>query len=117
MTFAAKGSPPGHGGDPLLELSSLGGVDLQANIPNQAQAQEENCASEITCASMRTLELRDGLVREILRASAIGMQAQAALLDGDDEAALGHLRRHWIVMRANVTPMASELGSLLKESP
>ncbi len=65
---------------------------------------------------MRADELRDGLVREILRASAIGMQAQAALLDGDDEAALGHLRRHWIVMRADVTPMASELGSLLKEA-
>ena len=54
---------------------------------------------------------------EILRASAIGMQAQAALLDGDDEAALGHLRRHWIVMRTDLSPMASELGSLLKESP
>jgi hypothetical protein len=28
MTFAAKGSPPGHGGDPL-ELSSLGGAVLR----------------------------------------------------------------------------------------
>jgi len=43
MTFAAKGSPPEHGGDPL-ELSSLGGVDLQANIPIKAPAQEENRA-------------------------------------------------------------------------
>jgi hypothetical protein len=41
MTFAAKGPPPGLGGDPL-ELSSLGGVDLQANIPNEAQAQAGN---------------------------------------------------------------------------
>ena len=73
--------------------------------------------SRITCASMRVAELRGSLVREILRASAIGMQAQAALIDGDDEAALGHLRRHWIVMRTDVSPMASELGSLLKESP
>jgi hypothetical protein len=40
MAFAAKGPPPGHGGDPF-ELSSLGGVDLQANIPNEAQAQAE----------------------------------------------------------------------------
>jgi hypothetical protein len=40
MTFAAKGSPPGHGGDPL-ELSSYGGVDLQANISNEAPAQDK----------------------------------------------------------------------------
>src|ERR1700730_13103167 len=40
MTFAAKGSPPGHGGDPL-ELSSYGGVDLQANSPIQAPAQAQ----------------------------------------------------------------------------
>jgi len=114
MTFAAKGPPPGHGGDPL-ELSSLGGVDLQANIPNQAHSQAGNRACDFTC--VRADELRSCLLREIARAAAIGMQAQAALLDGDDEAALGHLRRHWIVMRADVAPMASELGSLLKESP
>lgn len=38
MTFAAKGPPTGHGGDPL-ELSSYGGVELQANKPPQAPAQ------------------------------------------------------------------------------
>jgi hypothetical protein len=114
VSNVARIAPEQTGNDPQLSSSA---ADLQANIPNQALSQEENCASEITCASTRTLELRDGLVREILRASAIGMQAQAALLDGDDEAALGHLRRHWRVMRADVTPMASELGSLLKESP
>ena len=38
MPFAAKGSPPGHGGDPL-ELSSYGGVD---NIPKQCPAQVTN---------------------------------------------------------------------------
>jgi hypothetical protein len=49
MTFAAKRPPLVEGG-PLEELSSFGGVDLQANIPNQAPAQEENRASEITGA-------------------------------------------------------------------
>ena len=38
MTFAAKAPPPGGEGG-ALELSSYGGVDLQANIPNEAQAQ------------------------------------------------------------------------------
>jgi hypothetical protein len=40
MTIPAKGSPPGHRGDPPLELSSLDGVD-QANIPNEAPAQDK----------------------------------------------------------------------------
>ena len=38
MNFTVKGPPPGHEGGPL-ELSSYGGVDLQADIPNEAQAQ------------------------------------------------------------------------------
>jgi hypothetical protein len=38
MTFAAKGATPELGSAPL-ELSSYGGVDLQANIPNEAPAQ------------------------------------------------------------------------------
>jgi hypothetical protein len=40
MTFAAKGPAPGGRADPL-ELSRLGGVDLQGNIPNEAQAQDK----------------------------------------------------------------------------
>ncbi len=43
MIFAEKGPPPGHGGDPL-ELSSLGGIDLRANSPNQGHAQHLKCA-------------------------------------------------------------------------
>ena len=45
MTFAAKESPSGGEGDPL-ELSSLGGVDLQANsqIERPAQAEKRNSA-------------------------------------------------------------------------
>jgi len=115
MTFAAKGPPRGDAASPI-DLSSLAANNSTVAQPS-TENQENNRASEITCASMRADELRDLLIREIARAAAIGMQAQAALLDGDDEAALGHLRRHWIVMRADVTPMASELGSLLKESP
>jgi hypothetical protein len=115
MTIQTK-NPPGEADGPL-ECQLLAGVDGSESAPKTAPAQAENRASEITCASMRASELRDCLIREISRTIAIGMQAQAALLDGDDEAALGHLRRHWIVMRADVTPMASELGSLLKESP
>jgi hypothetical protein len=41
MTYAAKGPPPGHGGDPL-ELSSLGGVDLQEIKQNRPEAQARN---------------------------------------------------------------------------
>jgi hypothetical protein len=111
MTIHAKGPPPGHGGDPL-ELSSLGGVDLRANIPNEALSQAENSASEITCALMRVEELRACLVREIFRAALIGMQAQTALLEGDDDLALDNLRRHWRVIRAGITPLACELLAL-----
>ena len=111
MTFTAKGPDPGGRSDPL-ELSSYGGVDLQANIPNQAPAQEDNRASEITCASMRADELRGCLIREISRTMAIGLQAQAALYDGDDEVALACLRLHWRVTRAGITPLACELAAL-----
>jgi hypothetical protein len=41
MTFA-KGPPPGHGGDPPLELSSYGGVDLQEIKQNRPEAQARN---------------------------------------------------------------------------
>jgi hypothetical protein len=42
MTFAAKGPPPGHGGDPL-ELSSLGGVDTQEVKQNRPEVQVKSC--------------------------------------------------------------------------
>jgi hypothetical protein len=42
------------------------------------------------------------IIREILRASSIGMQAQAELLDADDKRALGHPRRYWIDNRASL---------------
>jgi hypothetical protein len=40
MTIHAKGSSPGHGGDPL-ELSSLGGVDGSESAPEIATAQAQ----------------------------------------------------------------------------
>jgi hypothetical protein len=76
--------------------------------------QEENVAAQITCASMRADELRGCLIREISRTMAIGLQAQAALLDGDDDAALANLRRHWIATRASIAPLAAELLALQK---
>jgi hypothetical protein len=39
MPIYSKGPPPRRGGGPL-EMSSLGGFDLQANIPNEAPAQD-----------------------------------------------------------------------------
>jgi hypothetical protein len=100
-------------GDAVCLLSSSA-ADLQANSPPSPNTQEDNRAPEITCASMRADELRGCLVREILRASAIGMQAQAALLDGDDDAALANLRRHWIAIRTGIAPLAAELLLLRK---
>src|ERR1700736_2363753 len=101
MTIHAK-RPPAGGADGPLELSSLGGVDVQENIPNQALSQENNRASEVTCTSMRADELRTCLIREISRAIAVGRLAQEALLDGDDDAALANLRWHWRVTRAGL---------------
>jgi hypothetical protein len=62
----------------MLSISS----DNSEFKPPRQKHQEKSQApagGEITCASMRAEELRACLVREILRASAIGMQAQAAL--------------------------------------
>jgi hypothetical protein len=44
MTFAAKGSPPEHGGDPL-ELSLPGGNDLRAISIREAAAQAWSAAA------------------------------------------------------------------------
>jgi hypothetical protein len=63
-------------------------------VPNTKVAQEKfrDPAAEITCASMRTDELRG--------------------CDCDDDAALETLRRHWIAMRAGIAPLAAELRDL-----
>jgi hypothetical protein len=83
-------------------------------VPNTKVAQEKfrDPAAEITCASMRTDELRGCLIREISRTIAIGLQAQAPLLDGDDDAAIGNLRRFWVALRAGIAPLAAELHDL-----
>lgn len=105
----ASAAPEQTGNGTQLSSSAAG---FQPNIPNQATSQEDYRASEITCASMRADELRGCLIREISRSMAIGLQAQAALLDGDDDAALANLRRHWIALRADITPLAGELLAL-----
>jgi hypothetical protein len=92
----------------------LGGEQFPDSTPPQKpQAKLQEAA--LTCASPRADELRGCLIREILRAGAIGQQAVASLLDGDDAMALANLRRHWIAMRAGVAPMAAELDRLNRE--
>ena len=113
LSNAARAAPAKAGDAP--QLSSYGGVDLQANIPNEAPAQAESDPAQITCASMRADELRGCLIREIFRAALIGIQAQAALLDGDDGAAIANLRRHWIATHTGIAPLAGELLALRKE--
>jgi hypothetical protein len=96
----------------LDNLSSLA-ADGSENAPKPDAPQAENYPARITCKTVRAAQLRGCMIREILRAGAIGTQAVAALLDDDDDAALDCLRRQWIVNRAVVTPAAVELGSLL----
>jgi hypothetical protein len=109
LSNAGRAAPEQTGNDPQLSSSA---ADFQANIQNQALSQEDNRASEITCALMRAEELRACLVREIFRAALIGMQAQTALLDGDDDLALDNLRRHSRVIRLGIAPIACELLAL-----
>jgi hypothetical protein len=90
MTFAAKGSPPWHGGDPL-ELSSLGGVDLQATIPNaQAQGKFRNPRA--------VREAKRELLREAVHEACgfIRLHAETCQLNaeaGDDTGAIYSLGR------------------------
>jgi hypothetical protein len=115
MTMHTKNPAVGAAG---LENASLpGGIDCTSNAPEIAPAQEDNRASEITCASMRMDELREGLVRDISHLMALGLAAQEALHAGDDEAALIWLRKHWLVMRADVSPRAAELRDLAGGRP
>jgi hypothetical protein len=103
------------------EMSSAGCLDNSEVKPSSQNTQIKFPApapagagfgAGITCASMRAYELRGCLIREISRAIAIGLQAQAALFDDDDDAALAVLRRHWIAIRADITPLAAELSAL-----
>jgi hypothetical protein len=108
---------PPRGGDcadgPEVVCLAVNASDI---AQNPAPAQAKNRQSEITCASMRADELREGLVCEITRAAAIGNQAIMCLLDGYDEAAIEALRQHWIVMRAGIAPLATELNRLNREA-
>jgi hypothetical protein len=104
---------PAAGGAAGLDKTSLpGGIDCPSNAPKTAPAQADNGASELSCASMRADELRGGLHREISRVMAIGLQAQAALYDADDEVALACLRLHWRVTFSGISPLAGELAAL-----
>jgi hypothetical protein len=118
MTQTSEGPPRGGGcadGPEAVCLSSSSAADGQTNSLLQRPAQAENDPSLITCASMRAQELRECLIREISRTIAIGLQAQAALFDGDDDAALASLFRHWFVLRDDVRPLLLELRDVLKQ--
>jgi hypothetical protein len=107
-------APEKTGNGPQLSSSA---ADFQRNIPNQALSQEDNRASEITCASMRADELRGCLIRAIARAAIHGSEAQIALEDGDDATAIIWLRRQWLVTRSSVAVLAAELGAVTGGRP
>ena len=75
----------------------------------------ELAGAEITCEITRAQELRVCLVREMSRAMAIALQAQAALFDGDDDAALACLFRHWLLLCDDVRPLLLELHAINKQ--
>jgi len=78
MTFAAKGPPPEHGGDPL-ELSSLGGVDGSESAPKTAPAQENLLLLAIKALSAEEI-CADTLENIPLMLAASGWRSTAALL-------------------------------------
>jgi hypothetical protein len=110
-------APPEDG---ALSESSAGRLNYSENSPPRPNRQfkfQIPSGVEITCASIRMDELRGCLIREISRTIAISLQAQAALLDGDDDLALANLRRHWIAVRAGIAPLAAELRELVGGPP
>jgi hypothetical protein len=112
MTQTCEGPRRGAAADPI-ELSSLEGIDSSENRPPRPNTQIKfQDPAAATCASMRADELRYGLIRDISHLMALGLAAQEALHAGDDEAALTWLRKHWLVMRADVSPRAAEHGAL-----
>jgi hypothetical protein len=119
MTQTCEGPPRGESADgpDAICLSSSSAAEFSIDGPPRTNTQAENDPARITCVSMRADELRGCLVREISRTMAIGLQAQAALLDGDDDAAIANLRRHWIATRTVISPLAAELRDLRKEPP
>jgi hypothetical protein len=78
MNFPAKGSPPGHGGDPF-KLSSYGGVDGSESAPKTAPAQENLLLEAIKALSAE--EIRAGTLENVqLTLAGSGWRSTAALL-------------------------------------
>lgn len=115
MTFAAKGPPPGHGGDPL-ELSSYGGVDLQANIPNEAPAQ-----AEILRNPRAVKEAKLELLREAVHEACGFIQLHANvcqdLAEAGDNAGLIHSIGRLVIYTKHAARVGNELRDLRKEPP
>jgi hypothetical protein len=116
MTFAARGSPPGLGGDPLLELSGYGGVDLQANIPNQAPSQAEILRNPRAVREARLELLREAIIEACgfvqLHAETCQTVAQAR-----DDAGLIHSLGQLILYANYAAKSGKELRDLRKEPP
>jgi hypothetical protein len=89
--------------------------NTQVKFQGPADAEFDAEIALALAASMRAQELRECLIREISRTIAIGLQAQAALFDGDDEAALACLFRHWFLLRDDVRPLLLELRDVDKQ--
>jgi hypothetical protein len=94
-----------------LGSSSIpGGKDSSKVTPPSPENQAKNAALERARHSMRALFLRESLIREILRAGVIGMEVQAALLDGDDREALTILRGMWGAFHGELQALATKLA-------
>jgi hypothetical protein len=115
MTFTAKRPPPGHGGDPL-ELSSYGGVDLQANIPNKAPAQ-----AKILRNPRAVREARLALLREAVHEACgfIRLHAEVCqdLAEASDDAGMLHSLGRLISYAKHAARVGNELRDLRKEPP
>ncbi len=115
MTFAAKGPPPGHGGDPL-ESSSLGSIDLQANIPNKSPAQ-----AEILRNPRAVKEARLELLREAVHEACGFIQLHANvcqdLAEAADNAGLIHSLGRLVIYTKHAARVGNELRDLRKEPP
>lgn len=100
MTFAAKGPPPGHGGDPL-ELSSLGGVDgsdLKPPRPNGQIKFQDPAEAEFdaeialvlaasgwrTAALLLTLAAKNAEIGDFLSAERNRQRAREQFIEAND---------------------------------
>jgi hypothetical protein len=112
MTIAAKGPPPGHGGDPL-ELSSLEGIDSSKN--RAPRPNPEDKFHNPRAVREAKLELLREAVHEACGFIRLHAEACQPLVEAGDDAGLLHSLGRLVIYTKHAARVGNDLRDLRQE--